>query len=919
MAETLPLTPGQERVWLSEQRHPGTASNHLVGCYRLEGPLDPDALAEAFRRVTVRHEALRAGFAETGGTAFATVCHDLTPEVEVVAADGFADAYALAVEAAKRPFHLAQPGLMRALLCRYGSQSHLLTIIVHHLVADGTAASVLARDVAQAYHAARQGRPWEPAPLAMSYLDHVSEETALHGDEAVHAGLDYWQRELAGAPLMVDIATDLSRPARRSDLTHSHVHVLAGDDLFHLRRFARACRCSPTVVLAAVWAVMLSRLSGQDDIVFGMAVSRRDRPETAGLVASLMNVIPLRIRLAPEVTLGQAVRLVREKLLHGLAHQDVPLQRIIDRLGPERIPGLAPVVHVLFNQDAAGAGVTWDGVRAEPVDLPVPAGMDLDVELSVVSPVDHTKVRLAVRCAADLFVTATSQGLVGQFVALLRDGLARPEVTIEELDLIGAPERAALERFSTGPAPGGGGMATPAAIERRMQESPGAVAVVAGERAVTYGELHRRVVAVAARLQGVGVRAGDIVAVHSHRSEAVLVGMLAAWWRRAAYLPVDPAYPRRRVEFLLRDSAAVAVLSTIDVADGLPADLAVPVVPLDDVALEAAPPSGGVREETDPADPAYVIYTSGSTGVPKGVRISHRSLANLLDAVIRETGMDAGTVMLHSTSPSFDIAAVELFGPLWTGGRLVVAAPGEEVDPPRLADLISQHGVTMVQATPVTWAQLTEVLGAAVRLRQAICAGEPLTQELARRICRHAEAVWNGYGPSETTIYSIWHRVDPDAADVMTPIGRPVAGTAAHVVDERLRRQPLGVPGELLLAGLGVAQGYHHRPELSAQQFLDNPFGDGRAYRTGDVVRLRHDGTFEFQGRRDNQVKIRGQRIELDEIAEVLRRHPEVHDATVAVRRDRQGEPHLVAYVVPARGRLASPEGPASPEREDDD
>jgi amino acid adenylation domain-containing protein len=900
-AESVPLTPGQERIWLSERRFPKTPLNHLVGCYRVDGEVDTGVLTEALRYVTAQHQALRLAFAEGDDQPVAVLYPDVeAPTPEVARAEDFDRAHAHAVEAAARPFDLARPGLFRAVLCRFGGERHLLTLVVHHLVADGTAASVLAGDVADAYGACRQGRSWSPPSTTMSYLSYAAEEAARVGSQAEGAGLDYWRQELAGVPQALDLATDFSRPSRRSDRTHHYNHLLAGDLLPRLRGFARECRASPTLVLAAVWAAALGRLAGQEDLVFGMAISRRERPETARLVASLMNVLPLRVRPGPEATLRELVRQVRHKLLQGLVHQDVPLQRIVDHLRPDRVPGLPPLVQVLFNQDAAGSGLSFDGAQLVPVEMDASAGMDLDVELAVVSPSAGTDLQVAVRCTADLYREDTPRGIQEQFLALLRDGLARPQVAIGELDVIGPVGRAAIERFSTGPAaattPGTSARDT---IERQMTARPDAPAVLTGDQAITYGELRRRVAVTAVRLAAVGLRSGDVVAIYAHRSVELLAGMLAGWRRRAAYLPVDPSYPERRVNFLLKDSAAAAVLTTADLRDSLPAELTVPVVLLDDAAPGAGDDAASVPPEpAAPDDLAYVIYTSGSTGVPKGVRITHRSLVNLLDAVTRELGIGPDAAMLAVTSPSFDISGVELLGPLWAGARVVLAASGEEADPPRLADLVDRHGVTIVQATPVTWKELVEVLPVQGRLRQAICAGEPLSQNLARKICRVADAVWNGYGPSETTIYSLWHRVDPAADDVMTPIGRPVAGTTAHVVDEHLRPQPLGVPGELLLGGVGVAQGYHRRPELSAERFVRNPFGEGLAYRTGDIVRLRHDGVFEFRGRRDNQVKLRGHRIELDEVTEVLRRHPEVADAVVTVRHDRQGEPRLVAYIV---------------------
>jgi non-ribosomal peptide synthetase component F len=335
-------------------------------------------------------------------------------------------------------------------------------------------------------------------------------------------------------------------------------------------RFARQHRASPTLVLAAAWVATLNRLSGQDDVVIGITVSRRDNPATAGLVASLVNVLPVRVRVPADATLASLVTDMRQQVLAGLAHQDVPLQRIVDHLNPDRVPGRAPVVHILFNQDAAGAGPAFDGVRVSPIDLEMPAGMDLDLELSVVSPADNRALGVVVRCAADLFRRATARHLLDQFTTLLDDGVARGSTQVAKLQLISATELTAVRELCTGPAPAAGRVTAPETLAQRMRERPDVPAVWAGGTPVTYGELHQSVTAAAARLAAAGVRRGSVVAVYAHRSPEMLVGMLAAWWRGAAYLPVDPGYPRRRVEYLLTDSAATAVVTTPDLRAALP-------------------------------------------------------------------------------------------------------------------------------------------------------------------------------------------------------------------------------------------------------------------------------------------------------------------------------------------------------------
>lgn len=893
--QTLPLTPGQERIWLTEQRHPGTSVNHLVGCYWMDGPVAADVLADALREVTSHHEALRTGFVEQSAQPVTVLHNRIDPLFELIDVGTVQEALCHAREAARRPFDIARPGLVRLVLCRLGPRDHLLTLVVHHLVADGSAASILVRDLTDAYHARAAGLAWAARSSPVSYRTFVAQELARRGSNEERSDLDHWSRVLAGAPAAVDLPTDFRRPARRSDGTYSAGRTLTEESLTSLRRFARQHRSSPTLVMAAAWAATLSRLSGQDDVVTGITVSRRDHPTRAELVATLVNVLPLRVRVPADATLGSLVVDIRRQVLAVLTHQGVPLQRIVDDLNPERVPGRPPLVHLLFNQDAAGAGPAIDGVRVIPVDLDVPAGMDLDLELSVVSSADHRSLHTVIRGATDLFQPEAVRHLLGQFMTLLEDGVARGSATVAKLQLMSASGRASVQELCTGPTAAADLAMAPGRLAQRMRAQAQAPALWADGVTVTYGQLHHKVTAVAANLADAGVRRGDVVAVYAYRSADLLAGMLAAWWLGAAYLPIDPGYPPPRVEYLLDDSAAVAIVTTRAQRSTLPASQK-RVVEIDSGVPTGLVPTGPEPVSSD--DLAYVIYTSGSTGAPKGVRVTHGGLANLLDAVVRETGIDGGTVMLGLTSPSFDIAAVELFAPLWAGGRIVLAAPGEELDPPGLAALIAQHGVTFVQATPATWKQLVEVLPGRTRLRQAICAGEPLGRGLAQAICRCADAVWNGYGPTEATIYAAWHRVDPEGGGPQVPIGRPVAGTVAYVVDRHLQRQPRGVPGELLLGGVGLADGYHRRPGLTAERFIGNPFGDGRVYRTGDLVRLRPDGELEFQRRQDNQVKVRGYRIELDEIVEVLRTHPAVSDAVVTVQNDAHEEPRLVAYVV---------------------
>ncbi|NES30190.1 amino acid adenylation domain-containing protein [Micromonospora terminaliae] len=482
--------------------------------------------------------------------------------------------------------------------------------------------------------------------------------------------------------------------------------------------------------------------------------------------------------------------------------------------------------------------------------------------------------------------------------------MAAPDTPVDRLSLVTEEQRRELLRLCAPPR-------TPLPDVRSaldlvlasIDRHPDAPAVHSGGRRFTYAELGRHAGRLADRLARQGVTRGDVVAVHLDRSVEALLAMLASWQLGAAYLPVDPTYPRRRVEFILRDARAQVIVTGPATAPDTFTALGTPVVVLDEAdgdAADGAPltaTAGGSGE-----DSAYVIYTSGSTGQPKGVNVPHRAVVNFLTSMALRPGLTRDDVMLALTSPSFDISVLELFLPLTVGARIALASTEDARDPQRLLDLITEERVTVLQATPVTWDGILTLAPAHLRLRLALCGGEALTRPLANRLSEAASEVWNMYGPTETTVWSLIAPLRPGPDDEPVPIGRPIQNTSAWVLNPDGDVLPAGVVGELYLGGSGLALGYRGRPGLTDQRFVTGPpeTGAERLYRTGDLVRLRPGGDFEFLGRADSQVKIRGHRIEVDEIASLLRRHPGVKEAVVVTRDDGSGNRQLVAYVVPA-------------------
>lgn len=887
------LSLGQERMWLLENLNPGTAAQHIVGAFELTGALDTAALERALHAVVDRHEPLRTGFHDAEGVPYAVVHAQAEVQLDLATVDSIVDGMTWAGQYVSRPFDLTRPALLRVAVVRLAAGTQLLVFSVHHIATDGWGLGVLYAEFGAAYRAFRRGGQWTPEPLAMTYSDHVvAERAALAGGE-LRASIDHWRAVLAGAPPELGIHTDRPRQPENTQLAHSAEGRYGGADLARLKAYARQAQASTTMVFASAWAALLHRHGAGPDLVLGVPVSGRDRSRSAGLVGLFMNVLPLRLRVHGEDTFADLLRAVRAAFVTALEHRQVPFEQLVIDLQPERVPGRTPFYQALFNHGTA-AKLELDGVRCQPLPLDT-SYVQTDVTLTLVDLPDGATVRMSVQCSADLFAEPVAGHLLRRFTRLLDSAVADPDRPVHRLELLHPGELRRITRHAApDPTPLPAAASVVELFEASVRRQPQAVAVRAGERTLSYAELDAVANHLAGLFRAQGAGRGTVVALHLDRSWQMLAGMLAAWKAQAAYVPVDPAYPDQRIGYMLQDcDACLLVTAEPDDADRLPL-LDVPVLGV------AESPGAGVptppRRGGDPGDAAYLIYTSGSTGQPKGVEVPHRAVLNFLDSMAREPGCGPADVTLALTSPSFDIAVLELFLPLLTGGRVVIASPEEAVDPDRLAALIRAEGVTMAQATPVTWQRLLAVAGG-LRLRLALCGGEQLPRALADRLCAVADEAWNMYGPTETTVWSLICRIAPGEAGPV-PIGAPIANTTAWVLDPQLNVAPLGVPGELCIGGAGLANGYHGLPALTRARFVTAGTGE-RLYRTGDLARLTHDGTFEFLGRADNQVKLRGHRIELDEISAVLRRHPSVADAIAMIQPDDVGAPQLVAYVVP--------------------
>ncbi|WP_204342851.1 non-ribosomal peptide synthetase [Micromonospora terminaliae] len=904
MTSTIEPSFGQERIWLLEQLLPDTLMHHLTMAYEIRGPLDPAVLGRAAEAVVERHASLRTTFHERDGRPFVTVHDTAPPALRVVPVASLDDWRSRAEVEIAAKFDLSELPLFRMTLFPIADDHHVLMVVLHHIVADGASLGVLLDELSDAYATLRDGGRWPAADLPTTYQRHVEQQRTAATDGSWAEDLAYWRARLHDAPAVFTMPGAAPRPSRPTLSSYGAQASLTEHDVTALQEFARLHRVSPAMVLSAAWVATLSRHSGERDILVGTSVSGRDRAELRGLIGLFMDVVTLRVQLPAGTSFAELVTRVRDESLTAMMHRRPPFTAVVAELGRERSLAYNPVYQVLFNNASRSAQAFADVPELDCRRLPLAsAAIQTDLEMIVVAGPDQ-RMQLNLEASADLYEEATTTLLLEHTVNLLRNGMAAPDTPVDRLSLVTEEQRRELLRLCAPPR-------TPLPDVRSaldlvlasIDRHPDAPAVHSGGRRFTYAELGRHAGRLADRLARQGVTRGDVVAVHLDRSVEALLAMLASWQLGAAYLPVDPTYPRRRVEFILRDARAQVIVTGPATAPDTFTALGTPVVVLDEAdgdAADGAPltaTAGGSGE-----DSAYVIYTSGSTGQPKGVNVPHRAVVNFLTSMALRPGLTRDDVMLALTSPSFDISVLELFLPLTVGARIALASTEDARDPQRLLDLITEERVTVLQATPVTWDGILTLAPAHLRLRLALCGGEALTRPLANRLSEAASEVWNMYGPTETTVWSLIAPLRPGPDDEPVPIGRPIQNTSAWVLNPDGDVLPAGVVGELYLGGSGLALGYRGRPGLTDQRFVTGPpeTGAERLYRTGDLVRLRPGGDFEFLGRADSQVKIRGHRIEVDEIASLLRRHPGVKEAVVVTRDDGSGNRQLVAYVVPA-------------------
>ncbi|MFD7257553.1 amino acid adenylation domain-containing protein [Streptomyces sp. NPDC059874] len=909
--ERVPLSYAQRRLWFLDRLEGPGATYNIPYALHLRGALDRVALEEALADVVARHESLRTRFPEEAGVPYQEVLdpESARPELKVSAVGAAGPQEALAAAAA-RGFDLASELPLRAELFVLDEHEQILLLTVHHIAADGWSMAPLGRDLAEAYAARSEGRVPRLRALPVQYADYALWQRELLGSERDPEGLAgaqlaFWKEALAGAPDLLELPTDRPRPAVASHRGGMLTFEVAPDLHQNLKALARESRSTLFMVLQAGLAALLSRLGAGEDIPLGGAVAGRQDEALDELVGFFVNTLVLRTDVSGDPSFRELLGRVREWDLAAFAHQDVPFERVVDAVGPDRSQARHPLFQVmLVLQNTANAEVTLPGLETTTEPLGTGAAkFDLGLEFT-----EHADGGMhgLVEYSSELFDHTTVRQLIDRLIGLLTTVTAAPDTRVADIDVLEPDERRQVlvewNGLSNGPAPAVAALTVPELFARRVAADPGAPALIGDGLVLSAADLDVRANRLAHHLAALGIGPESLVALALPRSADLVTAVLAVWKAGAAYLPVDPAYPADRIAYMLDDARPAVVLATRATYGLLPDGTA--AVLLDELDLADAP---GTAPESAvvPANPSYVIYTSGSTGRPKGVVVTHAGVAALLDTQRERLGVGPGSRVLQFASPSFDAAFWELCMGLLSGAALVVADADRLLPGEPLAGTLTDHRVTHATLPPVVLAAME----ADARLLPGgtlISAGEALSGELVARWSVDRTLI-NAYGPTESTVCASMSGAL--AAGAVPPIGRPVADSRLYVLDSRLRPVPPGVTGELYLAGAALARGYLGRTALTAERFVADPYGPAgtRMYRTGDLARWRADGQLDYVGRADDQVKIRGFRIELGEIEAALARHEDTGQVAVVVREDQPGVKQLVAYVVPRPERTADP------------
>ncbi|WP_422822667.1 amino acid adenylation domain-containing protein, partial [Vreelandella titanicae] len=907
VGEHVPLSFSQHQLWLLQNMEPGLSAYNLPRVFRLKGSVNPEALERAFQAVIARHAVLRTCFVEQDGepmqvvapnVRFALQCEDLsvlTPSERE---------HRLTASISEVTGHVFDLTVSPALVARWikvGEQEQVLAVCMHHIVSDAWSNPILAKDLATAYRlaAASQEEVFLPE-LNIQYTDYAAWQRERYERGEFEKSLAYWNSYLGDQVPDIELPTDYKRPGvQRFSGARSSI-ALPADLADALRQLCRKEKCTPFMILLAAWQVLLARYSDQMEFAVGVPHAGRPFDELQDLMGYFVSTQVFRANLSPAMTLRDIVQQVRKDALGLMNHADLPLEILLGARSEQRDPSRNPLFQVMFGvqMDGDAEQLEFDGVIAEPMRS---ENGTTKFELSLNCVIGKEGVQCDLEYRTDLFEQGTAEKLLKRYQQVLTTLCEHYNSCLGELDILGASEKRELTGWGENTQQYPDTSPIQYLIEEQVAATPKSIALVFAGQRLSYAELNTRANRLAHYLIGLGVQPETRVGIAMERSIEMVVGLLAILKAGGAYVPLDPDYPAERLAYMVEDSGIELLLTQQHLRDTLPVAESLSVIELErlDVAHHAPTnPSVALHGE----HLAYVIYTSGSTGRPKGAANRHHALTNRLQWMQEAYGLTTDDAVLQKTPFSFDVSVWEFFWPLMQGAQLVVAPPSAHREPAQLVELIRTHGITTLHFVP---SMLQAFLAhgeveTCTSLTRLICSGEALPAELQNQVFARLPrtALYNLYGPTEAAI-DVTHWTCRDDGRNQVAIGQPIAGIRTYVLDGDLNLASSGVAGELYLGGVGLARGYLHRPDLTSERFVADPFVPGeRLYRTGDLVHWREDGQLEYLGRLDHQVKIRGLRIELGEIEAELLAQPAVREAVV-VAQESPSSSRLVAYVVP--------------------
>jgi amino acid adenylation domain-containing protein len=904
-------------MWLLAEMNDGEATYNIPWAVWLDGALDVSALQQAWDALLVRHEALRTTFRNESGVPV-QVIHDeleagplVASSVEQLAAsEREPAAWAMVHDLARAPFDLATGPLVRTALIRLSPQSHMLAVVIHHIVADGWSFRILFEELSADYEAISGGGDPVTAEPPIQYVDFAIWQVE-HAEEGGYTAAErFWRAALADAPPALPLPTDApypEHPTHPGRAVSTTIDAVLADQLKQLATEQGTTRFA---VLLTAYAVVLARLTGRDDLLIAVPMAARVKRETESVIGLFMNTVVIRVQIDRDGTLADLLRSVHAATVRAMQHQDLPFARVVELVRPDRDPARLPLVQVMFAMEESWTVTDRAGLRWRP-ELVENGMAKFEIGLTITDAPAGPQVRINYNAA--LFESATLERLAGNLHTVLAQMAATPAARTSDLFVLPEREATAIAQWNATakPSPTGDDVTLRDLFEQQARRTPDAIAVVGDQGKLTYAQLDSAADVIVQRLIAAGATSESVIAVLAERSAELVTALVGVVKAGAAFLPLDPEYPPERLAYMLTDSGAQLVLAQRHIGNLLP-ESGPPVLYLDDDALAWPGRATHVHRPVVHVDnAAYLIYTSGSTGRPKGVINTHRGLLNRLDWMRSALSFDATDVLLQKTSVSFDVSVWELFLPLTSGASLALARPGGHRDPGYLREAIASFGVTTLYFVPSMLYSFVADTEAAddhpratlATLRRIMCGGEELPVTLARR-CLEAlpgVSIQITYGPAEAAIsVATWRAtLTTLAGRSRVPIGGPGSNVRIHILDDQLRPVPIGAVGELYLGGVQVGRGYHRRPALTARRFVPDPFGPAgsRLYATGDHGRWCPDGAIEFMGRVDGQIKLRGMRIELGEIEVALREQPGVSDAAVGVREIRPDDKRLVGYI----------------------